>query len=79
MGGPCRASCLFWKRSFTLGQASGLETAAAAARLDGVRVIEGESATVDRFMEVDRGSVEVQVALLVDRDLHAVLFGTMVF
>ena len=50
------------------------KAAAAAAGLGDVGVLEGEAALVDAVVEVDGGAVEVQVALLVDGDLHAVLF-----
>lgn len=50
------------------------EAAAAAAGLGHVRVVEREAALVEGVVEVDRGSVEVEVALLVDCDRDTVLF-----
>ena len=50
------------------------EAAAAAAGLGDVGVLKRESALVDTVVEVDCSAVEVQVALLIDSDLHAVLF-----
>ena len=51
---------------------SDLERAAAAARLDDVRVVEDEPALLEAVVEVDDGAVEVGVKLLVDGELDAV-------
>ena len=50
----------------------GLERAAAAARLDGVRIVELEAAGFETFVEVDRRAVQVERAFLIDHDRHAV-------
>lgn len=51
-----------------------LERAAAAARLHGIGVIELEAAGFEAFVEVDGRAVQVEGALLVDDDWHAVIF-----
>src|SRR5690349_17999453 len=51
---------------------SDLERAAAAARLDDVRVVEDEAALLEAVVEVDDGAVEVGVELLIDGELDAV-------
>src|SRR5207249_3706615 len=50
-----------------------LERAAAAAGFGGVGVGEHEAAAVEPFVEIDRGAVEVQGALLIDDQLYAVV------
>ena len=50
------------------------EAAAAAAALGHVRVVEREAALVDAVVEVDRGSVEIEIALLIDGHWDTVLF-----
>src|SRR5690606_21088669 len=57
---------------------SGGKAAAASATLHRVRVVEREAPLVDAFVEVDSGAVEVQQALLVDGDPHAVLLDDVV-
>ena len=46
---------------------SDLERAAAAARLDDVRVVEDEAALLEAVVEIDDGAVEVGVELLCPR------------
>src|SRR5688500_14049702 len=56
----------------------GLERRPAAARARGVRVLAHEAAAHDLVLEVDLDSVEVQVALHVAQDLHAVRFHLLI-
>src|SRR5262245_57889327 len=51
----------------------GLERAAAAAGLHCVRIVELEATGFEAFIEVDGGAIEVQGALLVDDDGHAMV------
>ena len=55
-------------------QSLGLERVSAAARLNGIRIIEGESASFDRFVPIQCRAVQIQVALTVHDNLHAMLF-----
>ena len=57
---------------------SGLERATAAAALLRVGIDEGEAPLVDALVEIERGAVEEEVALLVDNHRHAVLVGLRV-
>lgn len=52
----------------------GLERASAAAALYRVRVFERETSLFQSVEEIDRGAIEVQGALFVHHDGHAVLF-----
>jgi len=47
-----------------------LERAAAAARFDGVRVIELEAAGLEAFVEIDGCAIEIEGTFLVDHDGH---------
>src|SRR5207245_10841825 len=58
----------------SLLQQLSLERAAAAARFDGIRVVEFEAAGLQAFVEVDGRAVEIECALLVDDDGHTVVF-----
>lgn len=60
------------------GAALGRETAAAAAALDGIRVVEREAAFFQPLVKVEDGSIEEQRALLIDGDFDAVLFDDLI-
>ena len=55
------------------GLRSSLERASTATRFHGVRVIERESTLLDPFVEINRGAIQVEGALLIDDNIDAVL------
>ena len=55
--------------------ALGGEAISATAGLDGVGVLEGEATFFETVVEVELGSIEEEIALLIDGDFDAVMFG----
>lgn len=56
----------------------GRETAAAAAGLHHIRIVEREAAAFEAVVKVDRRAVEIEGALLIDGDFQAVMLFDLI-